>query len=159
MKASNRAYAIRVVVGALLSHSPPDALAEVVALLKEDSRFGQDVSRVLATAVNALGDRPIAKRAEDPQYDAYASMVDLIYATVQRRRLSKQALISRMRMASDGRYRMPSDAEKMPVRKLVRSFVERTSVDGIDRLLASLGAERVTDPYLEGIVDPTRESR
>lgn len=138
------------IVGSRLKASE---LRELAELLQSDMSFSRDVARTIyevSLRISPQDQLGFSDFAESVEPSSDGGLTDLAYSVVQRRRLSKDKLVSMFRdIAPDMRW--SSLVRDMTVRDMISAFLSKSSTSQSQQFLSALGMSVGEDPYLGGI--------
>jgi len=151
MRASTRERVLRTLLSAFINSSlTPQELEELLDEISVNSKFREDLRRVLWAVSSALRDKPKQKEL----HPSDVTSVDQILDMVKRRRFSKNEVLRTMNRAAPTLMSklLPNSAT---LGEIVRDFLTRASVEERSKFIALLAPKDLTvnDEYLQGIFD------
>ena len=148
--------AVAALIGSKLRSTELRLFAE---WLKFDDTFARDFGRVLHDVSYGLEPQeeiPWPEEMGQSEEKSFGGLLDLAYRVTQRRRLSKDKLISIFRSVAPG-IRWSASSRDSSVRELIATFLERSSTSETQEFLNALGLVVGDDPYLAGVSSRSRK--
>jgi len=134
-------------------------LRELAELLTSDGSFSRDVARTIydiSYRISPQEQLAFSDHAESGVVSSDGGLTDLTYSIVQRRRMSKERLITIFRKIAP-EVRWSSHLRDTSVREMIASFFKKATTVQAQEFLNELGMEVEEDPYLGGISSRSRK--